>query len=231
MLCGARSALAVIETLTPLSQFQRDSDVILLTRCERIDLTAGRATLGVLEVLKGDSKLTRLPILLSNNGVVNDAAEALVNVEAQNEVLVFITHRAHDDLAYGYCDGSWFLLTGIHDGDLVKWKYEHGEPYLRRSYSDETTKLVEHLRASVAGSAGLPKPDASIEKGYDLLPGRHDILEDLAAAENRPDEVATQVVAVQTQLPAFLLPLAFTLCSMALAWMATRSAPIDDAHA
>jgi hypothetical protein len=217
-------AWAVIEALTSLEKFVADADLILVASVKQLDLEQGRLVLAVEASLKGSDAVKSLPVKLAGN-----ANEALAGVSQGDSAVLFISRGAQQDLAYGYVEGAWFHLIGSRDQETIRWQFKAGEPYLRRSYSDETIKLVELLKKNLAGTSGLPQPEATIAPGYSLVRGKHSDMPKLSSTN-----VALPAVNGGSKpQPKFQvnLPLAIIAagCAIALVIMLTRSVPVEDA--
>ncbi len=223
-------AWAVIETLMSLDKFERDADLILVAKIDQLDLAQGRMVLTVERALKGKFDTVRLPVKLAGN-----ANEALAGLSAGNSVVLFINRGERQDLAYAYADGAWFLILGLHDQDKTRWQFKDGEPYLRRSYSDETSQLVELLTAKLAGTGELPGPDATIPPGYGLIVGKHPAPKVLGSSSPATSPATAENGASTVSPPIFnrnvLLAIAGTGCVCVFAFMLMRSVPVEDADA
>jgi hypothetical protein len=214
---------AVIEALTSLEKFAGDADLILVVSVKQLDLAQNKLVLTVERSLKGTDGPTSLPVRLTSN-----ANEALAGVKPGDTAVLFISRGDQQNLAYGYSGGAWFLLVGTRDQENVRWQFKAGEPYLRRSYSDETAQLIELLTANQAGTGGLPGPDATIVPGYGLVAGKHPAPQ---IARN-----ATTATSPPTASPPLisrnaLLALIGAGCACALAFMLVRSVPVENADA
>jgi hypothetical protein len=213
---------AVIEALTSLEKFVADADLILVANVKQLDLEKGRLVLAVENRLKGDDTTALLPVRLGGN-----ANEALSGVSQGDIAVLFISRAGQQNLAYGYVGGAWFHMIGSDDQGTVRWQFKAGEPYLRRSYSDETSKLIELITANQAGTGGLPAPDATIPSGYGLVIGMHPA----------PQVVKTVAVATSptsaANPPLFnwnaVLAIVAACCACVLAFMLVRSVPVEDA--
>lgn len=217
-------AWGVIETLTSLDKFVADADLILVASVKQLDLEKNRLVLAVESRLKGDDSAATLPVRLAGN-----ANEALAGVSPGDTAVLFVSRGPQQDLAYGYAGGAWFQLIGTPDQDSVRWQFKAGEPYLRRTYADETTKLVEILTANIAGTGGLPAPDATIPAGYGLIPGKHPAPSQPSSSKlPAPAAIAKgqRHSAFSTNVP---LTIAAVGCGLALLFMLTRSQPLEAA--
>lgn len=214
-------AWAVIETLTSLEKFAVDADLILVANVQQLDQTQGRMVLAVESRLKGDDFATTLPVRLGGN-----ANEALAGLSQGDRAVLFISRGEQQNLAYGYAGGAWFLIVGIRDQETIRWQFKAGEPYLRRSYSDETTQLIELLTANQAGTGGLPAPDSTILPGYGLVVGKH------PAPQASPATAVASSPTTNTSPPILnrnaLLAMIGAGCAGVLAFMLVRSVPVED---
>jgi hypothetical protein len=219
-------AVAVIETLTSLDKFVADADLILVANVQQLDLKRGRLVLAVESRLQGEDPASSLPVKLAGN-----ANEALAGVSQGDNAVLFVSQGKEQDLAYVYVRGAWFLMIGTRDQDRVRWQFKAGEPYLRRTYSDETAQLVHVLTANLAGTGGLPTPDPAIPTGYGLLPGKHPVptTHNTSKLSASPASASSgQPSVVPQNVP---LALAAAGCAIAIVIMLTRSQPLEDANA
>lgn len=215
---------AVIEALTSLEKFVADADLILVANIKQLDLPQSRLVLAVDSHLKGTDGPPSLSVRLAGN-----ANAAFAGVSQGDKAVLFISHGGQQDLAYGYSNGAWFLLIGTHDQNTVRWQFKDGEPYLRRTYADETSQLVQVLTANLAGSGGLPAPDASIPSGYGLIRGKHPAPSTPTSSNIVP---ATTAGATSSNTP-LNVPLMIVAagCAIALVVMLTRSVPVENPDA
>jgi hypothetical protein len=212
----------VIETLTTLEKFVADADAILVANVKQLDLEQGRLVLALDSRLKGEEAAESVPVRLAGN-----ANEALAGVSQGDSAVLFVSRGPQQDLGYVYVHGAWFLMIGTHDQDRVRWQFKDGEPYLRRTYSDETTQLIQLLKANLAGTGGLPAPDATVPSGYGLIPGKHPApahqnTSNIAASPPNPK---SEKSVLQQNLP---LTLAAAGCAIAIVIILTRSKPVED---
>jgi len=217
---------AVIEALTTLEKFVADADLILVANVKQIDLAQGRLVFAVDSHLKGTDGPASLSVRLAGN-----ANEALAGVSPGESVVLFVSRGGQQDLAYGYSQGAWFVMIGTHDQDTVRWQFKDGEPNLRRTYADETSQLIQALTANLAGSAGLPVPDATIPSGYGLIRGKHPVPSRLPSANITPAPATTsgaQSPGSHSNVPLMIVAAG---CAIALVVMLTRSVPVENADA
>lgn len=219
-----RPAWAVIETLTSLEKFVADADLILVANVKQLNLEQGRLVLAVETRLKGADAPAFLPVRLAGN-----ANETLSGVSHGDIAVLFVSRGEQQSLAYGYVGGIWFLIVGTRDQETVRWQLKAGEPYLRRSFSDETAKLVELLTANLAGTGGLPAPDATIPPGYGLVVGRHPAPR--ASQSQTLDTSSTSVANPPIVNRNAMLAMMGIGCACVLAFMLVRSVPVEDADA
>ena len=221
--CWHSPARAVIETLTTLDKFVADADLILVANVKQLELEQGRLLLAVESRLKGEDAAATVPVKLAGN-----AREALAGVSQGDRVVLFVSRGQQQSLAFGYTGGVWFHLTGSQDQDKVRWQFKAGEPYLRRTYADETAKLIDLLTANIARTRGLPAPDTTIPPGYGLVPGKHSTLPNLSS----PNLTASPASIGGDTPAAFPVNLPLTIaaagCAIALVVMLTRSVPLEN---
>jgi hypothetical protein len=179
----ASSAEAVIERLTPLSQFIADAEQILVVKVERLDPAKPAAWLTVTETLKGKAEFERLAVNLkgtpskgnsskgdpSNGSTSKDGSDEskqlLERLEAGLPVVLFVTELRKQKVVYAYTNGTWLQILGVPDGQQTRWAFTHLEPYLPRTFAGSTDELRTVLGDAIAGKSKPPEPNAKLKPG------------------------------------------------------------------
>jgi hypothetical protein len=162
--CQATAAWAVIEQLTPLSQFIADADQILVTKVEKLDPAKPAAWLSVTETLKGKAESERLPVNLK--GEKPDETRQLVERLATDQsVILFVSQWKGQKLVFAFSNGTWFQILGRPDGPETRWSFSHLEPYLSRTFKGSTDQLRAVLVEAIAGKKKPPPPNPKEKPG------------------------------------------------------------------
>jgi outer membrane protein assembly factor BamB len=164
----ARPAAALITRPTPLSHHLTESQVILVSKVEKLDPARPGAILTVDEDLKGKSAFRRLAVNLQGDTGAQregESAKLLKRLKPGLPVVVFVNHRGKVYHALAYTNGTWCQLKGEADGDTVRWAFLHFEPYLRRTYKGSTADLRQVVVDGLSGKAAPPDLDPKVEPG------------------------------------------------------------------
>jgi hypothetical protein len=189
ILCVPRPCSAVIEALTSLSKFEQDADLIAVMQVERLDLEKQTAVLTVAESIKGELAGGRMPLRLAGDSEGN-TRDMVDRLAVGQRVVIFVTKGDTQNIAFAYTAGSWFQVLGFRDGDVVRWKFTHAEPYLRRTFRGTPDELATLLRDALAGRAKLPAPDEKETPGLGPVVERSGTAEPVSATNSAPEESA-----------------------------------------
>ncbi|MGH7222994.1 MAG: PQQ-binding-like beta-propeller repeat protein, partial [Gemmataceae bacterium] len=168
-LCAATPALAVITRLTPLRDVLRDSTFIVTAKVESVDADKAAMVLVVDRELKGKSKLRKLPIALKGDAEAkrkNHVPQILKRVAPNLPLVLFVLQRDKKYTAFAYSNGTWFQLLGQESDGAVRWRFTHGEPYLRKTFKGSTAELKKTVVEGLAGKKAPPKPDTKEKPGF-----------------------------------------------------------------
>jgi hypothetical protein len=176
----AASADAVIERLTPLSQFIADAEQILVVKVERLDPDKPAAWLTITETLKGKAEFERLAVNLkgtpSKGNTAKDGSDEskqlLERLEAGLPVVLFVTELRKQKVVYAYTNGTWLQILGVPDGQQTRWAFTHLEPYLPRTFAGSTDELRTALADAIAGKSKPPEPNAKLKPGVGPAVGK-----------------------------------------------------------
>ncbi|MEX2214743.1 MAG: hypothetical protein WD768_11475 [Phycisphaeraceae bacterium] len=164
----ALPALGVITKLTPLSGIIADSDDILIATVDAVDPQRPSMVLVVERRLKGESTIERYPILLEGDSE-GDPKHVLDRAEKGTRVLLFITlfitEVDQHYQALAFTEGSWFQMMGKPEGEGIRWRFTHAEPFLRRTFKGNTAELGMVVTEVLAKKAAAPAPSPSEEPG------------------------------------------------------------------
>ena len=76
--------------------------------------------------------------------------------------VVFVRRDDNELLAFGYTNGTWFNMTGVEVAGSRRWRFNHCEPYLRRTFKGTTEEMQKVLADGLAEKAKPPDPDESV---------------------------------------------------------------------
>jgi len=168
LLIVTQSAHALIQVLLPLETLiQKEADFILMAEVEQVDPQKPSAVFVTRDGLKGKVPFERIPMSLKGDAKLNHTPQLLKRLAAKLPVVLFVRKQADDKyLMLGYTDGTWFQAVGDPDGDRVRWKFNHCEIYLRRTFKGTTEEMRQTVADSLAGKKRPPRPDAKVMPGF-----------------------------------------------------------------
>jgi hypothetical protein len=164
LISAPRSALAVVEVLTPLAQFIADSDEIVVAKVQKLDATRPSTMLVVAEDLKGKTAFRELAINLKGRKP-EQSAQLVDRLADDLPVVLFITHQPNQELSYCYTGGTWFQLIGHRDGKQTRWAFTDLEIYLPRTFNGSTEELRTTLADAIAGKKKPPAANPKVKPG------------------------------------------------------------------
>lgn len=169
LLLAAPPARALITALTPLQDVLHQSTFIVSARVESVDAHKPAMVLIVEEDFKGRLPLRKLPVLLKGDAVAkkkNHVPLILKRVAAKMPILLFILQQGKNYTAFVYTNGTWFQIVGVQADGAVRWRFTHGEPYLRKTFKGSTAELKQTVVDGLAGKKAPPKPDTKVKPGF-----------------------------------------------------------------
>jgi len=199
---GVSPAAAVITRLTPVKSIIDDSDQIALVKVEAIDPDRPSMTLTLMRDLKGEAAVKRWPILLkgSNEG---EGKIVLDRVTVGSPMILFITKQETQWLVNAYFSGTWIQIIGTQVEGSPRWALTHGEPYLRRTFSDTTEAMTLAIDGYLKDGAAPPAVRAQDKPGYgQKLDGTIEAWSDAKATTNDASKITTpSPIAVTPSVP------------------------------
>jgi outer membrane protein assembly factor BamB len=155
------SAQAVITAKLPLAQLLRDSQIILVTKVEKLYPEKPALVLTVTQDLKGTAPIRRLPINAKGDDEAtkgNHIPQLMKRLAPDLPVLLFVNQRGKNYNAFAFTNGTWFHLSYKQTGEPseVAWSLTHGEPYLRRTFKGTTAELRQIVTDALANKAKPP---------------------------------------------------------------------------
>jgi outer membrane protein assembly factor BamB len=161
-LIWAPAAQALIMATTPLKALMDDATLIVTARVEMLDPTRPAMMLAIDEALKGKASFARVPVAIQVDEDVRakQVPQFLRRLAVKVPLVVFVSKKEKDYIAFAYSNGSWFQMTGTETDDGPRWKVTHFEPYLRKSFKGTTAELQQVLADVLAGKRKAPPPDA-----------------------------------------------------------------------
>ncbi|HTU22847.1 MAG TPA: PQQ-binding-like beta-propeller repeat protein [Gemmataceae bacterium] len=168
-LLAASPARALITALTPLQDVLKQSTFIVSARIESVDAEKPAIVLVVEEDLKGKAPVRKLPILLMGDAEAkkkNHVPIILKRVAPKLPILLFILQQGKKYTAFAYTNGTWFQIVGVTADGAVRWRFTHGEPYLRKTFKGGTAELKQTVVDGLSGKKAPPKPDTKEKPGF-----------------------------------------------------------------
>ena len=168
LLVATTPAHARITRLTPLGEVLEQSTFVLTARVERVDPDRPALVLAVDKPLKGKAPFRKLAVALKGDAAAvkgKEPAKLLKRVAPRLPVVLFVSQRGKESIAFAYTEGTWFQLAGVEADGAVSWRFTHLEPYLRRTFKGSTREMVEVVTAVLAGKRKAPPPDAKEKPG------------------------------------------------------------------
>ncbi len=167
----AGRASAVIMKLTPLAEVLETEDFIFVGTVDKIDVAKPSVTFKLEKNLKGEAPFERIPVNMTGNAEAqksNDTKTILERLDTTRKVVFFVSKRGKKYNAMAFVEGSWFSMQGTQDetDKLVRWAFQNGEPYLRRTFKGSSTELVRIIEDGLAKKAKPPAPDEKEKPGY-----------------------------------------------------------------
>lgn len=150
------SAQALIEALTPLSDFIEQADAIVVAKVERLDRERVVAVLAVSESLKGKPPAERMVVNLAGDKKA-ETSQLLDRLDTDLPLVLFITAREKKPvIVLAYSNGTWLQIVGKRQDDAVRWGFTRLEIYLRRTFSGSTDALKSTLADAISGKQQPP---------------------------------------------------------------------------
>jgi outer membrane protein assembly factor BamB len=171
LVLSAAPAPAVITKLTPLAEVLDGDDFIFVAAVGKVDPDKPSAVFTVAKKLKGDPPFDRLPVNMAGNDEAKKAGDTktvLDRLGADRKVVFFVSKRGKRYNAKAFVEGSWFSVQGTEDeaDKVVRWAFQNGEPFLRRTFKGTSAELVKVVEDGLAKRAKPPAPDEKEKPGY-----------------------------------------------------------------
>src|SRR5580704_1068953 len=146
----AGRASAVIMKLTPLAEVLETEDFIFVGTVDKIDVAKPSVTFKLEKNLKGEAPFERIPVNMTGNAEAqksNDTKTILERLDTTRKVVFFVSKRGKKYNAMAFVEGSWFSMQGTQDDadKVVRWAFQNGEPFLRRTFKGTSAELVKIL--------------------------------------------------------------------------------------
>jgi outer membrane protein assembly factor BamB len=167
----ASTASAVIMKLTPLAEVLETEDFIFIGTVDKIDAAKPSVTFKLDKNFKGEAPFERIPVNMTGNAEANknnDTKTILDRLDNTRKVVFFVSKRGKKYNAMAFVEGSWFSMQGTQDetDKVVRWAFQNGEPYLRRTFKGTSAELVKIIEDGLAKKAKPPAPDEKEKPGY-----------------------------------------------------------------
>ena len=169
---GAAPAHALITRPTTLEQIVADQPLIFTAKVVEVLPDKPGMVFVPTEKLRGEFPFDRVPVSLAGDAEAKKGKQTeilLERLEKDLPLVVFASFRGNAYRALAYTNGTWFGLQGSveeQDGKKVtRWRFTHGEPYLRRTFKGTTAELLAAVRGGLKGEK-LPPYNEKEEPGY-----------------------------------------------------------------
>src|SRR5580698_885354 len=167
----AGQAGAVIMKLTPLAEVLETEDFIFVGVADKIDAAKPSVTFKFEKNLKGEAPFERLPVNMTGNAEAvknNDTKTILERLDNTRKVVFFVSKRGKKYNAMAFVEGSWFSMQGTQDDTdkVVRWAFQNGEPFLRRTFKGTSAELIKAVEDGLAKKAKPPAPDEKEKPDY-----------------------------------------------------------------
>ncbi len=167
----ALPAGAVIMKLTPLAEVLETEDFIFVAGVDRVDPEKPLAVFKVEKNLKEKFPSERIPVNMKGNADAKKAGDTktiLDRLDQSRKVVFFISKRGMRYNAMSFVEGTWFSLIGTQDptDKTIRWAFQSGEPYLRRTFKGTSAELIKVIEDGLAKKAKPPAPDEKEKPGY-----------------------------------------------------------------
>lgn len=171
LLLAAADSSAVITKLTPLAEILENEDYIFIAAVDKVDPDKPSAVFKVEKKLKGEPAYDRIPVNMTGNDEAKKAGDTktvLDRLDASRKVVFFVSKRGKNHNAKAFVEGSWFSVHGTEDpaDKVVRWAFQNGEPFLRRTFKGTSAELVKVVEDGLAKKAKPPAPDEKEKAGY-----------------------------------------------------------------
>jgi hypothetical protein len=155
-----RPARAYIERLYTLQEVMDQSTNILVAEVVSVDKEKQRATLQVVEDLKGVSNWKKINVNYAV-GQYDHPALMMKRLAPGIPALMFYQAQGGSFAAETHCFGSWWQ-THASDGpdrDNLWWSFTHIEIHLQRTYSGSTPAFIQLVKEILAKKKDSPAPN------------------------------------------------------------------------
>jgi outer membrane protein assembly factor BamB len=158
-------APALVKNLLHLQDILDSQEMIFMATVKSHDPAKPAVVFEAGEALKGTVPFGRMPVNMVGDtyGQKEKHPEQIMKRLAPDlPVVMFVNKKGKDYLAFVYSNGTWFNMTGSGENDQsIKWRFNHGEPYLRRTFKGTSEELRQTV---VDGLAKKKEPPRANEK-------------------------------------------------------------------
>jgi outer membrane protein assembly factor BamB len=174
LFCVATQVHAVITTKTPLSATEGVARYVFVGKVSKYLSDKPAMMVTIVEDIKGKAPFRELPINLKvedpktfKDGQIEPL---LKRFGPDMEIIFFVAPpRAGNHITRGYCNGTWFSLSGsiVDDKeDKVVFALTSAEPYFRKAFKGTTDELRKILKEHAAKKGKLPEFDDKVPPGF-----------------------------------------------------------------
>ncbi len=165
------SAQAVIMKLTPLAEILEGDDYIFVAAVDRLEPDRPGAVFKLEKKLKGTPPYEKLAVNMTGNEEAkkaNDTKTIFDRLDTSRKLVFFVSKRGKNHNAKVFVEGSWFSVHGTEDpaDKSVRWAFQNGEPFLRRTFKGASAELIQVIEDGLAKKAKPPAPNEKEKPGY-----------------------------------------------------------------
>jgi outer membrane protein assembly factor BamB len=188
LLVAGSTAPALVKNLLHLQDILDSQEMIFVATVKSHDPAKPAVVFETGEALKGKVLFGRMPVNMTGDtyGQKEKHPEQIMKRLAPDlRVVMFVNKKGKDYLAFVYSNGTWFNMTGSGENDQsIKWRFNHGEPYLRRTFKGTTEELRQTVVDGLAKKKDPPRADEKEPPGF----GPEAKTEEKSKPEERKDQ-------------------------------------------
>ena len=173
MLLLAIPARAVIMFLLPLKDLAEKEQLVFIAKVAEVLPDKPGMVLVPIETIKGKLPFERMAVNLTGDAEAKKGKHTdmmLERIDKDVPIVIIASKTDNKYTAFGFTEGTWFQMHGIIEktatGETIRWAFQHGEPYLRRTYKGTTAELKQIMADAVAGKKEPPAPDSKEKPGF-----------------------------------------------------------------
>ncbi len=159
----------VIETPLKLAVILQTTESIVHAKVARLNDSKTVAVVELTKTVKGKLPFERMSVDLTSDKPAA-TEQLLARIEVDTPLVLFLTNAAKDNqparyTCLAYTNGSWFQISGETTSQGIRWKFQHPEIYLRRTFKGTTAELQQLTADVLSGKAKAPPLDMKEKPG------------------------------------------------------------------